>query len=119
MPQILVTNNKKNIINQLNELGAGNILIKIAEEIWPVAKGDITFTAIKSKIEINEADLQVEIRYSTGYEYGDDKVKFDPTKEDREKLADAIGKKIKELLPLLKDVSVWVIPYKDTTFKIY
>ena len=121
MPQIFIMSRKGEIIEKIAELNAGNSneLIRLAEEVWPMAKDDITLTAVRTSLSVNEADLQVEVRYTTDWDYGNGEGRFDPDAKDREALADAIGKKLKGLFPFLEDISVWVMPYRDTTFKIF
>lgn|GEM_PF-5847015 len=110
MHEIKVTTAKKSFIDRINEINAGNILIKITEEVWPVLKGHITFTAIRSRISEGGADVQAEIIYA----------RSGASPEEKEKLSDAIGAKLKELLPFANSVSVVTRPCDpESTFKVY
>lgn len=110
MHEIKVTTNKKSFIDRINEVNASSVLIKTAEEAWPVLKGSITFTAIRSRISEGGADVQAEIKYA----------RSSASPEEKNKLSDAIGTKLKELLPFAKSVSVITRPCDpESTFRVY
>lgn len=96
----------------------GQTLIKIVEEVFGIEdKHDVAFTAISALHTINEAPVQIEIKYTVGEdEYGMGKP-FDPPKEQREALATKIKEAMAKHIPAFSSVSVWVRPQRESLFK--
>ena len=92
-------------------------LISLTEQIFGIEdKNDVALTVIIAKRTKNEADIQVEVRYTAGEdEYGKGKP-FNPSKEKQEELASAIIKEIKEHVTGLT-VSAWIVPFYHSVFK--
>lgn len=69
MPQIRIITSEKEIIDSLAKNNIGEELIKTLENLWPITKGDVTFTLIEAKQTFNECDIQLEVHYSPNYVY--------------------------------------------------
>lgn len=123
MPQIKITTKDREVIQKFlsEDIGpkpedTGNSLIQILEEIWPEAKGDVTFTLVEALQVINECAIQFEVNYAD--EYVSNGVKFSPNKEEKESAVEALGIFLKKRFPT-KDVSGWIVPHKNTVFKMF
>ena len=114
LPQIKVVIFGDDLIKRFKELGIGKELINKLQEMWPVTKGDVTYTLSGALEVINDAKIQVEVRFSAGYDYGNGK-KFNPDMEEKDKAASAL---LDFLIDTFSDVdvSVWIIPYKNSCF---
>jgi len=96
------------------------VLIGTVEGVFGlVGKEDVTFTAVPAMYVQGDADVQVEIRFTAGKdEYGRGEP-FEPTEEQMEVLANAICVVLGTRAPEgVTSVSVWVIPYYGTVFRM-
>ena len=95
----------------------GQKLIAGVEEVFGIqGKHDVAFTAVKALLVINEAPIQVEIKYTVGEdEYGRGEP-FDPSAEQRELLAAKVKKLMDFTLPNFP-ASVWIRPQRESLFK--
>jgi len=115
LPQIRWTSSRE----LFEELPAGSLslsLITIVEKAFNLSGlNDVTFTAAETMFTENECDIQIEVRYSVGYEY-EGRGYFEPSDGEKKKLADLIIGETKKIA-LDRTVSVWIIPYEKTVFK--
>jgi len=58
--------------------------------VWDVPDWDLAFTAVQAIESHNEADFQIEIRYTAGEDEYNRGRPFDPTEEEKEELKNAI-----------------------------
>ncbi len=100
----------------INEIGT--TLISLVEQFFKIeGRNDVAFTAVSAIATINEAPIQVEIRYTAGRdEYGQGKP-FDPSEEEQELLASLIMGVVQGLTLGKYKVSVWCKPYHNSVFK--
>ncbi|MDP2934788.1 MAG: hypothetical protein Q8N59_03430 [bacterium] len=123
MPQVFMTVGpklherfpKETICTLLNV--TGQKLIAVVEEVFEIqGKHDVAFTAIKALHTINEAPIQIEIKYTVGEnEYGKGEL-FDPPAEQRKLLAAKVKKLMDFTLPNFP-ASVWIRPQRESLFK--
>ena len=115
-PKICEKYSKETIYTLMNIFG--QTLIKIVEEVFGIEdKHDVAFTAIPALHTINEALVQIEVKYTVGEdEYGMGKP-FDPSKEQKEALATKIKEAIAKYMLEFCSVSVWVRPQRESLFK--
>jgi len=115
-PEICEKHSKETIYTLMNIFG--QTLIKIVEEVFEIeGKHDVAFTAIPALHTINEAPIQIEIKYTVGEdEYGMGKP-FDPSKGQREALATKIKEAMAKHMLEFRSVSVWVRPQRESVFK--
>jgi hypothetical protein len=121
MPQVLALITPEvqdNLLPLLDEVG--QTLITITERIFQIeGEGDVAFTALPALCTINEAPLQIEIKYTAGdYEYGRDKP-FEPSKTQKQALIKAIAVYTEGRLGnFIESVSIFVIPIKGASFTL-
>jgi hypothetical protein len=106
---------KETIYTLLNIIGQK--LIMIVEDVFGIkGKHDVAFTAVQALHTINEAIIQIEIKYTVGEdEYGRGEP-FDPPAEQKELLIH----KIKALMSFSwpeYPASVWIRPQRESVFK--
>lgn len=91
---------------------------KAVEKIFGIeGEDDIVITRVMARRALNEADIQVEVRYTAGEdEYGRGEP-FDPPNEKKDKLADIIISLARLFFPDHVSVSVWIKPIRDSVFK--
>ena len=88
------------------------------EDVFKIGgENDVAITRIKATRAVNEADVQVEVRYTAGEDEYDRGKPFDPPRERREKLAGVIMDLARDHLPKDMTVSVWIKPIRDSIFK--
>lgn len=68
----------------------GKHLIPLVEEGFGVE--DVAFTAVRATSTINEADIQIEVRYTAGEDEYKRGKPFDPTKDEQEAVAKSLKK---------------------------
>jgi len=102
-------------------MALGRKLIPLVEKRFDiVGKDDVAFTAVRAVATINEAAVQVEVRYTAGKdEYGRGEP-FDPSEELQKVVAESIKTACQTFF---KDtgfpeysVSVWPKPYYNSVF---
>lgn len=124
MPQIHVTIGPDvlNVFTKDKLETLEEILISVVEKGFDlVGLSDVSFTAVPALCIKGEKDVQIEVRYTAGKDEYDRGKPFDPSEEEKEKLA----KSIKEHFSIFAnsslqrhmDSSVWCIPYYNTVFK--
>lgn len=101
-------------VDEINDLGKR--LIPVVEKGFGIeGTEDTAFTAVRAVATINEADVQVEIRYTAGTDEYDWGKPFEPTLQAQEDLTDLIRIEFREFLRHhgLSDysLSVWCKPY--------
>jgi len=100
-------------------------LFPIVEQRFGIeGKNDVAMTVIEARRTTNEADIQMEIRYTAGEdEYGTGQP-FDPSVEVQRELIEEIGAMftatagVKNSAPPLK-LSVWCKPHYHSVFKSF
>ncbi len=107
---------KETIYTLMNIIGQK--LIKIVEDIFGIkGKNDVAFTVVPAIHTINEAPIQIEIKYTVGEdEYGKGEP-FEPSKEQKELLAQEIQKIMAKYPPQPCSASVWIRPQRESVFK--
>jgi hypothetical protein len=95
----------------------GETLINNVEEVFGIkTKNLVGFTALNTAHVINEADIQIEVRYTVQVEYIPN-TGFNLTWDERRGLVSVLGKTArKHLSGLVKRVSIWPIPISDSEF---
>jgi hypothetical protein len=92
-------------------------IVKSTEGIFQVpVKDDVAVTVVKSVLTINEADIQIEIRYTAGKDEYHKGKPFDPTEQQQKKLAKKILKITKKYFGSRYVASVWIKPYYKSVF---
>lgn len=88
------------------------------KKIFGIREGnDVTITRMVAARTLNEADIQVEVRYTAGEDEYVQGEPFDPLKEKRDELAGHILGLASTLLSNDVNVSVWIKPFRDSVFK--
>lgn len=122
MPQIFIMCESLEI-QQLKELG--RLLIPVVENEFGIEEhNDTAYTGINEISTINEADLQIEIRYTAGrdeYQWGKP---FDPTLDEQKRLAEAIKLVVDEFLRKTchrvgPSLSIWCKPFYNSHFQMW
>lgn len=119
MPQIFMIVDpsvKKGVSDKL--AGLGSALIETTERVFGLeGKNDVASTTIGALSTVNEAQLQIEVRYTVGQdEYGRGEP-FEPSREKREELASKLMAVAGAYLGgIVYRISVWVKPQRDTVF---
>lgn len=123
MPQIFVMLSPK--AQTALEFRMQEMLEKLEQELssliarmWFVPGDDIAFSAINLLRVRNEADVQIEVRYTAGkIEYGR-KDPFDPTHGDQADLSHYMIEAVYKLFDKQKlSCSVWTKPYYKSAFQ--
>lgn len=103
----------------------GQLLIPVVEKGFGIeGTNDTACTAINDVRTVNEAEIQIEIRYTAGQiEYGR-KTPFDPTLDEQKRLAEAIKPVIDAFLTEKCDgrtlsLSVWCKPFYNSHFQMW
>ena len=106
---------KETLYTLLNVIGQK--LIGVVDEVFGIqGKHDVAFTAVKALHVINEAPVQIEIKYTVGEdEYGRGEP-FDPPAEQKELLATKVKALMDLNLPAFP-ASVWIRPQRESVFK--
>lgn len=122
MPQVFVITNCLSYA-QLNRMG--DALIPAVERAFGIeGKNDTAVTMLNDISTINEADIQIEIRYTAGHdEYGWGRP-FDPTLDEQKLLAEAIQCAVDRFLEKENgkadfSLSVWCKPYYNSHFQMW
>lgn len=121
MPQIFMIVDpsvKEGVSDKL--AGLAPALIETTERVFGLeGKDDVSFTAIAALVTVNEAELQIEVRYTVGEdEYGRGEP-FEPSREQREELASELMVVTRAHLGGLVDwISLWIRPQRDSVFKL-
>ena len=118
MPQayvILGPRFKLHSMTYFNDVMQG--IMQSTESILGVpVKNDVALTVVQAVHTVNEADIQVEIRYTAGKdEYHTGRV-FDPSASQRELLAKEILRIMREFFGSRFKLSVWIKPYYKSLF---
>jgi len=95
-------------------------VVELTEMIFGIkGENDVAITRLNATKTVNEADLQFEVRYTTGEDEYDRGEIFDPTVGQRKELSDMIISTARIVL-LAGDnveVSAWVKPIYGSRFK--
>lgn len=88
------------------------------EKIFGIeGENDVAVTRVMATRTLNEADIQVEVRYTAGEDEYDRGEPFDPPKEKRDELAGLIIGMASIVFPEGVEVSAWIKPFRDSVFK--
>ena len=89
----------------------------IVDVLGEEVKEDVVFTAVSAVYTRGEADLQIEIRLTTGRdEYNTGHI-FNPTQEDWKNISERFAN-IARKLPI-RSFSVWPKPYREAEFMLF
>lgn len=116
MPQIRIITSEKQIIDSFQEKNIGKILVDSLEEMWPIARGEITFTLIQAMQTYNECDIQLELHYSPDYSYFNNEF-LCPSRASRIEALERLGSVLKNyftndiLASIVAHGETLVIPY--------
>ena len=119
MPQIVMMMTEK-VFEGLGApriLDIGNAMIQLVENAFGIkGKNDVAFTAIPAIATINEADIQIEVRYTAGEdEYGQGKP-FDPSLENQRLMGSQMRMEIQVMAQGKFGVSIWFKPFYHSVF---
>lgn len=95
-----------------------NQIIKATERIFevPHIENDVAITVVNSIFTINEAEIQVEVRYTAGKDEYKKGKPFNPSENQQIKLAQQISKFMRKAFMNRYTVSVWIKPYYKSVF---
>jgi hypothetical protein len=122
MPQIVIISQflHKEVLARL-----GCLLVSVVEKGFGIeGKNDTACTVINDVFTINEASIQIEIRYTAGEDEYDWGRPFDPTMEEQSVLTEAIKPVVDAFLAekcdgLCLSLSVWCKPFYNSHFKMW
>jgi len=122
MPQIFIISR---CLCEQTLLELGSLLFAVVEKGFAIeGTNDVSCTVISSVRTLGEeADVQIEIRYTAGQiKYGR-KTPFDPTLEEQKRLAEAIKPVVDDFLSRCvgrsMSLSVWCKPFYNSHFQIW
>jgi len=126
MPQIFVIRKpgSRCLLTDREMIMLGRRLIPVVEKGFGIeGHNDVAFDDVVPENTINEADFQIEIRYTAGTdEYGWGKP-FKPSVRRQEKVADLVEAEFRAFLKNRKvsdrTLSVWCKPFVGGYFKMY
>ena len=94
-------------------------LIRVTERVFCLeGKDDVACTIVKAVSTMNEAPIQVEVRYTAGENEYHTGTPFDPPKDIREQLANELIAEVRHHFRDVK-VSAWIKPYYRSVFKLF
>ena len=123
MPQIflMISPDAQQVMTEAAILRLDWALSRLVRECLGVPVSDIAFSAVNLSYARNEANLQVEVRYTAGTdEYGKGEP-FDPSEEVQKILSAKMEKAAQDVLAkrnLHLTVSVWMKPFYRGTFRL-
>lgn len=118
MPQIFSVVSSKVVLSNEMKRKIKGLRAIVEEKFNIIGRKDVAVTTIQADDIEDEADIQIEIRYTAGTdEYIPGKI-FDPQDEVKESLCNEIKRQIQSTYPTLS-VSVWCMPFYKTLFKFY
>ena len=107
----------------LCELGA--FLINTVEISFAISgRNDVAFTAVSALATVQEAGVQIEIRYTAGTDEYDRGEPFDPTRDEQKRISERVKKvvdrwvQINKMDALCWTPSVWFKPYYNSHFEM-
>ncbi len=123
MPQIFIIS-RDSILNAVQLTQLGDELTPVVERCFGiVGKKDTACTAISGASVLEEADVQIEIRYTAGQDEYCRGVPFDPTLEVQKKLSKRIERAFRKFLKAENltgfSLSVWCKPYYNSHFEMF
>jgi len=93
-------------------------LIRVTERVFGLeGKKDGACTVVKAETTINEAQIQVEVRYTAGEDEYHTGTPFDPPKKVQEQLADELISEVRHQFEKKFTVSAWIKPHYGSVFK--
>ncbi len=85
--------------------------------MWSVPEDDVACSGVRLDYTRNEADVQIEIRYTTGLSTYTEGVVFEPTIAQQSELNDAIANAVAPTLAEYHmSCSVWCKPHQESKF---
>ncbi len=86
---------------------------------FQVPTEDIACSALNLVYTEDEADVQIEIRYTTGMDVYEKGKEFDPPRQIQDELRDSILSEVgKYLVEYGLNCSAWTTPYRDSSFGV-
>lgn len=112
--QAVLKSNAQEVMGQLDKF-----LAPLITMIWGVPEWDIACSAMNLTYTRDEADVQIEVRYTAGADEYQTGAPFDPPPEQREELMTAMQKRATMLLRDWKlTSSIWPKPFRGSGFKM-
>jgi hypothetical protein len=90
----------------------------LVTSLWSVPPKDIVCSAVNLAYTRNEADVQIEVRYTVGLGIYKTNYVFDPNAEEQNTLVKGILRDIGEMFLDEMICSVWIKPHSNSAFEI-
>ncbi len=101
--------------NRLEEIDS--VVTSLVISHWPVPAEDVACSALNLSYTRNEADIQIELRYTAGQNEYESAQTFDPSIEQQIKLINEIQQAVGRLLEKDQMIcSAWTKPYYTSKF---
>lgn len=105
--------------------GLGQLLIPLVEKVFSIeGQNDTAYTGTNKISTINEANLQIEVRYTAGQDEYERGKPFDPTLDEQKHLARTIKLAVDDFLRnrchrVGFSLSVWCQPFYNSHFRMW